>query len=110
VVVPAVFGDQARGLVRRVLANRVLLWIGLVSYSLFLYHLAVVIQVSRWGPPAQGLVALAMSLAIAAASYYVIERPLMRLKGLVKGGPEPAPMEAIAEPAPTTPARATHAG
>ena len=110
VVAPAVFGDQARGLVRRLLANRVLLWIGLVSYSLFLYHLAVVIQVDRWDLPASGVFALAMSLAIAAASYYLIERPALRLKGLVRSGPEQSPAEAIAEPAPAAPPRVTTAG
>jgi peptidoglycan/LPS O-acetylase OafA/YrhL len=103
VVAPAVFGDQARGLVRRVMANRVLLWIGLVSYSLFLYHVAVVIQVERWGLPLGGVVALVMSLAIAAASYYVVERPAIKLKRLVKARPDPR--EAIAEPAPVTPPR-----
>jgi peptidoglycan/LPS O-acetylase OafA/YrhL len=107
VVVPAVFGDPARGLVRRVLANRVLLWIGLISYSFFLYHLAVVLQVERWDLPAGTAVALAMSLAIAAASYYLIERPAIKLKGLIGRRPEPA--EALAEPAPAVPARATHA-
>jgi peptidoglycan/LPS O-acetylase OafA/YrhL len=109
VVLPAVFGDQARGLVRRVLANRALLWVGLVSYSFFLYHLAVVIQVQRWDLPAGGAVALVLSLALAAASYYLIERPALKLKGLVGRRPEPAPGEALAEPAPAVPARATHA-
>jgi peptidoglycan/LPS O-acetylase OafA/YrhL len=112
-VAPAVFGDQARGLVRRLLANRVLLWIGLVSYSFFLYHLVVITEVNKWGlggAAVPGLVAMAISLAIAAASYYAIERPALRLKGLVKAGPEPAPTEAIAEPAPAAPPRVTHAG
>jgi peptidoglycan/LPS O-acetylase OafA/YrhL len=110
VVVPAVFGTQTRGLVRRVLANRVLLWIGLVSYSLFLYHVVVVIQVDRWNLPVGTAVALALSLAIAAASYYVIERPALSLKQLVRGRPEPPPREALAEPAPIAPAHVTHAG
>jgi peptidoglycan/LPS O-acetylase OafA/YrhL len=110
IVLPAVFGDQARGMVRRLLANRALLWIGLISYSFFLYHWAVVIQVGRWSLPAGTPIALAASLAIAAASYYVIERPALSLKRLVKARPEPPPREAIAEPAPAVPARVTHAG
>jgi peptidoglycan/LPS O-acetylase OafA/YrhL len=103
VVIPAVFGDQARGLVRRILANRVLLWIGLVSYSFFLYHLAVVIQVDRWELPASVPVALVLSLAIAAASYHLIERPALSLKRLVKDTRRPPPGEAIEEPAPPAP-------
>jgi peptidoglycan/LPS O-acetylase OafA/YrhL len=108
IVAPAVFGDQARGLVRRVLANRALLAIGLVSYSLFLYHLAVLVQVERWDLPAGTAIALAGSLAIAALSYYLVERPALKLKGLVKARPDPR--EAIAEPAPVTPPRVSQAG
>jgi peptidoglycan/LPS O-acetylase OafA/YrhL len=108
IVLPAVFGDQARGLVRRVLANRALLAVGLVSYSLFLYHVAVLVQVQRWDLPAGTAIALAGSLAIAALSYYAVERPALRLKRLVKARPDPR--EAIAEPAPVSPPRVTHAG
>lgn len=108
VVTPAVFGDQTRGLVRRVLANRVLLWIGLVSYSLFLYHRAVTSQVDKWGlgsAPIAWVVALTLSLAVSAVSYYLVERPAISLKGWVKARPEPPPTEAIEEPAPSAPAR-----
>jgi peptidoglycan/LPS O-acetylase OafA/YrhL len=69
-----------------------------------------VIQVDKWNVPASGLVALVMSLALAAASYYVIERPALSLKRLVKATPEPAPTEAIEEPAPPAPAPVTEAG
>lgn len=110
IVVPAVFGDQARGLVRRFLANRLLLWIGLVSYSLFLWHWAWVIQLNRWDAPAGVPLAIAGSLVLAAAGYYLVERPAMRLKPLVKARPEPPPREATAEPAPAAPPRVTHAG
>jgi peptidoglycan/LPS O-acetylase OafA/YrhL len=107
VVVPAVFGDQTRGLVRRVLANRVLLFVGLVSYSLFLYHVAVVIQVDRWNLPAGPLVALVLSIAVAAASYYAVERPALKLKRFVGPKVEPEPREATAEPAPVAPPHVT---
>jgi peptidoglycan/LPS O-acetylase OafA/YrhL len=105
VVLPGVFGDPGRGLVRRLLANRVLLFVGLVSYSLFLYHVAVVIQVDRWNLPAGPLVALVLSVAVATVSYYVVERPALKLKRLVGPRPEPEPQEAIAEPAPVAPPR-----
>jgi peptidoglycan/LPS O-acetylase OafA/YrhL len=110
-VLPAVFGDQTRGLVRRLLANRVLLAVGLVSYSLFLYHVAVTIQVDRWHlAPGLGIpLALVWSLAISALSYYAVERPALRLKRLVPARPEPSAREAIAEPAPATPPHVTHA-
>src|SRR5205823_600212 len=38
---PAVFGDPDEGLIRRVLAWRPILWIGLVSYGAYLYHFPV---------------------------------------------------------------------
>jgi peptidoglycan/LPS O-acetylase OafA/YrhL len=108
-LLPAIFGDQARGLVRRLLANRVLLWIGLVSYSVFLYHLAVLQQLVRWDFEALARIhpylvvvdLLVPSLALAALSYYLVERPALRLKRLV--GPAPDPGEATAEPAPAGP-------
>jgi peptidoglycan/LPS O-acetylase OafA/YrhL len=109
VVAPAVFGDPSVGLVRRILANRVLLFIGLISYSLFLYHLAVVIQVDRWNLPAGTPIALLLSIGVAAASYYIVERPAIKLKRLVGPRSEPAPREATAEPAPVTPPRVTQA-
>jgi len=109
-IAPAVFGDQRRGVVRRLLANRVLLFVGLVSYSFFLYHVAVIVQLQRWhltgSAPIWFGAGLGLSLAIAAASYYVVERPALKLKSLVGRQPEPLATEAIAEPAPVAPARA----
>jgi peptidoglycan/LPS O-acetylase OafA/YrhL len=84
-VLPAVFGDPARGWVRRVLGFPPLLWIGLVSYGLFLWHLAVIDKLQSSGldddvgVPLFTVVALVVALAIAAVSWYVIERPALRL-------------------------------
>jgi peptidoglycan/LPS O-acetylase OafA/YrhL len=89
-ILPAVFGDQRRGILRRVLANRVLLWIGTVSYGVYLWHTAVVSQFHDWHliGSARGvgnfslwmLAVTAATLAIAALSYYAVERPALRLK------------------------------
>ena len=40
-VLPAVFGENAGGVPRRVLAWAPLAWLGLVSYGVYLYHLTV---------------------------------------------------------------------
>jgi peptidoglycan/LPS O-acetylase OafA/YrhL len=114
-LLPALYGQARRGLVRRILASRVLLFLGLLSYSVYLWHFAVLEQLARWdfAEVAQSTtswiwfpVALAASVAIASVSYYLVERPALKLKRLVPyGPPEPPPQEAIAEPAPASPAR-----
>lgn len=92
-LLPAVFGDPARGLVRRILANRVLLWIGLVSYSLYLWHVAIFTKLAHWGAldsfsrGAFALLALVVTLLVAAASFYAVERPSLRLARRVGPGP-----------------------
>ena len=113
-VLPAMFGDPARGLVRRLLANRVLLYLGMVSYAVYLYHFAVLIQLQNWHFASLARsttswiwypVALAGGVLLATISYYVVERPFLNLKRLVPAVPEPTPGEALVEPAPILPAR-----
>ena len=87
---PAVFGTAGRGWVRRFLGHPVLIWIGVVSYGFYLYHQAVVLQVARWGGLGTGLGALFLwtlvcvgpVLALAAASWYGVERTALRYKGM----------------------------
>ena len=112
VVTPAVVGDPARGLVRRLLGARPLLWLGLVSYGIFLWNLAVVERLWDAGldsVPVVGTyagltaVGLAVTAAVAAASYYLVERPALRLKRLF-GDQRPASArgEAVEERAPVS--------
>jgi peptidoglycan/LPS O-acetylase OafA/YrhL len=88
-LLPAVFGENGGGWPRRVLANRWLASLGLISYGVFLWHnrLAGMLSddgVGDWLPigpfPTLTLVVLAVTVPIAAASYVVVERPLLRLK------------------------------
>jgi peptidoglycan/LPS O-acetylase OafA/YrhL len=87
---PAVFGTAGRGWVRRFLGHPWLIWIGVVSYGLFLYHLVVILQVSRWGGLGTGLtgliawtvVCIGPALALAAASWYGVERTALRHKNM----------------------------
>jgi peptidoglycan/LPS O-acetylase OafA/YrhL len=100
-ILPAVFGDQTQGIVRRVLANRALLWIGLVSYGVYLWQPAIMDELVRhgWddrlGPVLAGLASLGITLVVAAVSYYGLERYALRLARRVGGRPV---MEKVATP------------
>jgi peptidoglycan/LPS O-acetylase OafA/YrhL len=86
---PAIFGDWAGGWPRRLLAHRVGAWLGLVSYGIFLYHGPIVrklheLGAETWLPGSRFLsllfVAVALAVACATASYYLLERPALRFK------------------------------
>jgi peptidoglycan/LPS O-acetylase OafA/YrhL len=111
---PLVFGDQTRGLLRRALAHRTLLWLGMVSYGAYLYHLIVIGKLGDWrlGDHLNVVhpylrwygLAVAGAVLFAAASWYGLERPLQRYRGLVRGNrPDPTSREmavAAHQPAP----------
>jgi peptidoglycan/LPS O-acetylase OafA/YrhL len=118
-IAPAVVGDQTRGTVRHVLALRPLLWLGLVSYGIFLWNLALLDRVYHWTDgslPVMNnflgwcIAGTAVTAAVAALSYYVVERPALSLKRLFpdpeqrrrftgEAIEEPAPVSALAPPA-----------
>lgn len=85
VVAPGVFGPQDRGAVRRVLRWRPLVGAGIVSYGIYLWHLTVMIKLDRAGsfiaPPSFASLTVwtaIIATAVATASWFVIERPLLR--------------------------------
>jgi peptidoglycan/LPS O-acetylase OafA/YrhL len=85
IMLPAVFGDPAQGAVRRILAWRTLAWVGLVSYGIYLWHTEVALElVDRGATRWYELLPLVVvgTLLAAAASYYFLERPILRYKDL----------------------------
>lgn len=94
-ILPCVFGDQRRGLLRKSLGLRPILWIGMVSYAVYLWHTLVLQYLSKWHVP--GTVARALhisptliwipfgigaTLVIAALSWHLIEQPALRFAHL----------------------------
>jgi peptidoglycan/LPS O-acetylase OafA/YrhL len=86
-MLPAVFGAGAGGLARRALESRALAAAGVVSYGVFLWHLPLLFAmrergVAGWIPgwPFLSLAAaiLPAALLCGAASWFAIERPLIR--------------------------------
>jgi peptidoglycan/LPS O-acetylase OafA/YrhL len=96
---PAAFGHTAGGLVRRVMAWPPLLWLGVVSYSLYLWHPVIARKIggtqidenAGWVPSA--ILMIVASVAVAAVSYYVVERPAVRLSRRLAGGGRERPGE-----------------
>jgi peptidoglycan/LPS O-acetylase OafA/YrhL len=88
IVLPAVFGDNRSGLPRQLMRSRTLGWLGLISYGIFLWQVPLIDEVWQGaGRPTHHqhtfqIVALSaiLTLICAAASYYLVERPLLRFK------------------------------
>jgi peptidoglycan/LPS O-acetylase OafA/YrhL len=83
IVLPAVFVGAARGWPRRVLSWGWLRWLGEISYGIYLWHLPLLLWLYREGvhfPPALLAATLAWTIVCASASYYLVERPLLRFK------------------------------
>jgi len=86
VVFPAVFGDQDRSGVRRFLRTKPMIYLGGISYGIYLWHYIFVVQSLEW--VANGtlpdilfvrfLAVFALTIALASASFYVVEKPLIR--------------------------------
>jgi len=97
---PAVTAAPAgeRTVTRRFLALPALLWVGAVSYGIYLYHLLVLTKLNEWGygdlihgsAIAWALAGIAGSIVLGAASYYLIERPLIRSSHRGRRPPGPA--------------------
>ena len=84
VLIPVVFGNPNRGIAARVFGNPVIVWVGLISYGLYLWSVTITVNLGVGGAEAGFWPVLILGTLItvpfAVASYYLLERPLMRFK------------------------------
>jgi peptidoglycan/LPS O-acetylase OafA/YrhL len=91
VLVPSFFGDQRAGGLRHLLASPVMVYLGTVSLGFYLWHKHIIDRARVWfGLGAfQGttgdfvdiaVITFVLALAAATVSYFVAERPFLRLK------------------------------
>ena len=109
-LVPAVFGPQRRGVIRKALQWRPVAALGIVSYGVYLWHQAWVALFLRWTGalfrvswPEMFAVVLSLAAASAALSYLLVERPILRMKdrlGWWNSSPRPAPVVHAPDTAP----------
>jgi peptidoglycan/LPS O-acetylase OafA/YrhL len=87
-LLPAVFGPEKETLIRRLLQTWPMVALGVISYGIYLWHLDLIDQFMKWtgwqpGHVPYGVLVAAvfgLSVAFASASYFGLERPLLRLK------------------------------
>ena len=87
-VLPLVFGPETAGPVRRVASSRPAVWLGDVSYGIFCLHLLALETVMELFDVKifEGrfwevfLSTVALTILLSATSFYVLERPFLRLK------------------------------
>jgi peptidoglycan/LPS O-acetylase OafA/YrhL len=101
-MLPVVFGDQRRGLTRRLLAARPLAGLGVISYGVYLYHDPLLgwfapkigSRPSLWlaGSPSTTLfvLTLVVSVPLAVLSYRLVELPFLRRRYRRPGGTDSA--------------------
>jgi signal transduction histidine kinase len=74
---------------RRTWLNAVLEWrpmvlVGLISYALYLWHYPVLVGLVRYHAAHAHIYGLVLSFALAISSYYLVERPFLRLKARLR--------------------------
>ena len=85
IVVPAVVGPQSQGLLRRALQTRPLVFLGTVSYGIYLWHESWIVMFLRWTGDRLFTISFleltafvtVAATAVASISYFFVERPIL---------------------------------
>ncbi len=86
-VAPALFPAR-RGAVSTILRSPVLLWLGLISYGIYLWHvplMAAIQDIHRFSSAPLLVLTAGATVAVSAASYYLLEAPILRFKDGQRG-------------------------
>ncbi len=92
-LLPAVFGPQDRGLVRRFLRSWPMASLGAISYGLYLWHQTLLSELVKYYPRLFGMKVFfnvafwgmfgevfGATIVVAALSYFIVEKPALRAK------------------------------
>jgi peptidoglycan/LPS O-acetylase OafA/YrhL len=82
---PAIFANPNRGLPARVLGHPFLMWTGVISYGLLLWHGTVAVMLGSLFGSGEGfwtvlIAEIVIAVPLAILSYNLVERPLMKFK------------------------------
>lgn len=79
-----------KSLIKKLLTLKPLIWIGSISYGVYLWHDPVFEVMRSYGYSKTSILVFGgiATLAVASASYYIIERPILRLKNRLHEKPE----------------------
>jgi peptidoglycan/LPS O-acetylase OafA/YrhL len=97
VLLPAVVGPAREGAVRGVLGHRWLLYLGVISYGIYLWHNNAMEKIAgevgrdgTWGDFLAYLaVGVVVAVVVATLSWRFVEKPILRLKRLVPDRAQP---------------------
>lgn len=85
---PGMFGDFTVGRIRAFLRHPVMAYLGAISLGFYLFHVAFLVKAEEWtdAPPFRAnyllivAIALPLTFIVANLSYYIVERPFLRVK------------------------------
>ncbi|MDQ6699466.1 MAG: acyltransferase, partial [Acidobacteriota bacterium] len=76
------------GLIYRLLRSQVLVYLGIISYMMYMAHDPILVLVHGVGSLSRSLAALMATIGFASITWWLIEKPILRRGAQTGGGPE----------------------